>query len=557
MPISLWIRSFLVALIFVSSTSAQIKWEKFFGGNKYDFSAQLLELSDHNYLICGYTYSHGAGDADIWLLKVTPTGDTIWTKTYGGKSYECGTAVYELPDGNILVAGNTTSFAEDTLKAAFDVWLLKLNEKGDTIWTKTFPGSNSTDAKLIVDSPNNIYIAANSSEIDPDGDIQIIKCDANGVLQWKKIYGGADYEFVNAFYKNADGSMLLLTTSQSFGAKKMWLFKLNTSGDTVWSRAYGNFNYGNGSDVIEMSDGTYMMSGYAGSISSMPLVVYNLKPDGEIIWQKSYPEFPSNYTPTFRLLSSGNFFISSIEDRETGTMIRLIRMDGAGTVLVSELLGDSGAYNYADDFIQTSTGEFLMLGTTNKISKAADDIWLVSLTPDMYVNLGGELNYRIVQQADSLSYTYKVVQGPAAMTVSPGGMLQWNPQTSASSSEVVRVAIRSAAKNDTVGFVVYVNKHGNTAVRKPGMTTGKISDNRTVVMHITRANAVISSPVGLCRADIFTMQGTRIVSLVGDNRHSVVWDLTNGAGRKVPNGRYLVRIVSGTATVNTALTIMQ
>jgi hypothetical protein len=558
MSISLWFRSFLTMLFLVAVTSGQIKWEKFYGDTAYDFSSQLLELSDHNFLICGYTYSPGAYNADIWLLKVKPTGDTLWTKTYGGKSYECATAVCELPDGNLLVAGNTTSFAVDSLKAAFDVWLLKLNSKGDTLWTKTFPGSNTANAKMIIDKENNIFLAANNNEQERNGDVQIIKCDLNGNLQWKKIYGKADYEFINSFQRTTDGSMLLLTTSQSFGAKTMWLFKLNSSGDTVWSHTYGNFNYGNGSDIIEMPDGTYMMSGYSGSVTQMPMNIYNLKTDGEIIWQKSYPEFASDYSPVFRLLSSGNFFISSIEGQERGNKIRLIRMDGAGKVLVSELMGDSGAFTYADDFVETSQGDFFMLGTTNKVSKAADDIWLVSLTPDMYVDLGGELKYRFVQNADSLNYSYKVVRGPTTMTISPGGTLWWSPQTSASSSEVVQVAIGKAAKIDTVGFVVNVNKRGNTTIRKPVMTTGKTIDGRrAVTLQINPNCATISSLFGAFRADIFTIQGKKIASFASDNNRSIVWNLSDGSGKKVPIGRYFVRLVSGMATVVDALTIMR
>jgi hypothetical protein len=353
--------------------------------------------------------------------------------------------------------------------------------------------------------------------------------------------------------------MLLLTTSQSFGAKTMWLFKLNSSGDTLWSRTYGNFNYGNGSDIIEMPDGTYMMSGYAGSVTQMPLVIYNLKPNGEIIWQKSYSEFASNYTPTFRMLSSGNFFISSIEDQERGSMIRLIRMDNAGTVLVSELMGDTGAYNYADDFIETSTGDFFMLGTTNKRTKAADDMWLVSLTPDMYVNLGGELKYRLIENADSLNYTYKVVQGPPTMTISPGGMLHWNPQTSAPTSEVVKVAIRSTTTTtaDTIGFVVNVNKQGNTAIQKPAATTGKTIDTRAVFLQTTPNAATLFSSFGEFRADIFTIQGKRVASIASGSSRSVVWNLLDVSGKKVPVGRYFVRLVSGAATAATALTILR
>jgi len=548
------LKIFTILFFLAASTSGQIKWEKFYGGKEYDFSKQLLELSDHNFLICGYTYSYGKGEADIWLIKVTPAGDTLWSKTYGGKSYECGTAACELPDGNLLVAGNTKSFAVDTNKAVFDVWLLKLKPNGDTLWTKTFPGSNSADARMVLDAQRNIYLAANSNQTEPNGDVQIIKCDGNGNRLWTKTYGKADYEYVNAFHKTADGSMLLLTTSQSFGAKTMWLFKLNSSGDTLWSRTYGSFSSGNASDIIEMPDGTFMMSGYAGSSAS--LVIYNLKPNGDVNWQKTYPQFTSNFTPTFRLLTSGNFFISAVEDKEVGRMIRLIRMNDTGAVLLSSLMGDSGAFNYGDDFLESSTGDFLMLGTTNKVTKTSDDIWLVSLTPDMYVDLGGELNYRLVQTADSLNHTYTLVRGPVAMTLSPGGTVRWNPPTSAPATEVVQVAIRSGAKIDTLGFLVNVNKRGNTAIKACGKAQ-KVGMTSAFTLKMTEARAIISSPLSTFAANVFTLQGKRLASLSGSNRSAAVWNLTDDAGKKVPNGKYFIKIISGSASVSVPVTIVR
>jgi len=559
MRYSILARSALVTLFVVASASGQIEWEKYYGGSKYEFSAQLLELSDHNLLICGYSYSFKTGDddADIWLLKVSPAGDTIWTRTYGGEAYDCATAAHELTDGSLLIAGSTKSFSGDTLNRAYDIWLLKLTAAGDTVWTKIFPGSNSAGAKMAVDAEGNIFIAGNSIARDPKQDVQVIKCSANGTMIWTKHFGGADREDLNAFCRTADGSMLLLATSQSSGAKTQLLFKIKSNGDTLWSRTYGNFDYGNASDIIELPNGTYMMSGTRGQ-STEALVMCNLKPDGSVNWEKSYTEFASNEWPVFHLMSSGNFFVSSVEMniQETGDRIRLIRMDSTGAVLWTDRIGEWGTYTHAADFIETSNGAFLMLGSSNKLTKAADDMWLVSLTPDMYVDVGGVLKHRLIATADSLNHTYKLVHGPASMTVSSGGMVTWAPQTSSPSSELVEVAIGSAGQTDTIGFIVHANKKG-TAIRQSVAERVKNPAAGAVSVRMTPRQAVFTALQGNFRADIFTVQGKMIASLSGSAIRPAVWNLADDCGRQVPSGKYLARIVSGKTIANAALAVVR
>jgi hypothetical protein len=302
-------------------------------GLNYEFSNKSAKLSDNNFLIRAFANSSGKSETQCCLLKVGPAGDTLWSKTFGATSFDAATDACELADGNILVAGAAKSSAADASKACFDVWLFKINASGNTLWTKTFPGGNTGDARIILDARGNIFIAASSTQADSKGDVQIIKCDKSGNRLWTKTYGKAGYEFVSAFRKTSDGSMLLLTTSQSFGAKTMRLFKLNGAGDTLWSRTYNSFDYGNASDIIEMPNGSYMMSGYAGSSDQMPLVVYNIATNGVVNWQKTYPEFSSDVTPTFRLLPTGNLVISSIEGNKT----RVINMKNTGEVLSTEL----------------------------------------------------------------------------------------------------------------------------------------------------------------------------------------------------------------------------
>lgn len=551
---------FFTLFLFFSQSFSQVEWEKFYGGSEYEFGEQLIELSDHNLLICSYTLSYGAGDADIWLLKITQTGDTIWTKIYGGPKYECATAAHELSDGSLLVAGNTESFVADTINGAFAIWLLKLTVDGDTLWTKTFHGSRTAGVDMVVDKQGNIFLAANSVKDDPKQNCQVIKCRSDGSTEWIKYYGGEDRETLESFCMTSDGSLLLLATSQSFSPKTMWLFKLSSDGEILWNKTFGgNFRYGNASDIIEMPDGTYMLSGYNGSTTSTTLFILNMSADGFIHWQKNYSQFSSNWAPSFNLLSSGNFFISTIEDPGRGRQVRLIRMNDTGAVVWTDVMGDSEVFTIANSFLETSDGKFLMLGGTNRETKAADDLWLVSLTPDMYINMGGKFEYHLVNAPDSNEYTYNILSAPAQMKISSGGTLEWSPQTSSTSSELVSVALSSGSKRDTIGFIIHVNKN-RTAIsehKKPSSFIAKAGGSKFSFC-IVGQNAIISAPFDRYTADIYTLNGKKVVSLSNSGNGKLYWNFTDSRGSRVQPGRYMITVAgSGSDQMRSTITVLR
>ena len=83
---------FLV-VIFVPHIYAVITFEKVYGGNDCDFGTFVQQLCNGGYIVTGVTYSYGEGSSDVWLLKTDSLGDTIWTKTYGGQNSDVAKCV--------------------------------------------------------------------------------------------------------------------------------------------------------------------------------------------------------------------------------------------------------------------------------------------------------------------------------------------------------------------------------------------------------------------------------------------------------------------------------
>ena len=98
------------------------EWDKTFGGAEVDEGCSVLQTSDGGYIILGNTYSYGAGNSDIWLIRTDSSGEKVWDMTFGGSEEDWGYSVGQTSDGGYFIAGLTMSYGAGDC----DVWLLKL-----------------------------------------------------------------------------------------------------------------------------------------------------------------------------------------------------------------------------------------------------------------------------------------------------------------------------------------------------------------------------------------------------------------------------------------------
>ena len=74
---------FVMAMV-IGAGVCSAGWERTYGGSYDDYGWSVAQTSDGGYIIAGETYSFGAGGYDVYLGKTYAYGDTIWTRTYGG-----------------------------------------------------------------------------------------------------------------------------------------------------------------------------------------------------------------------------------------------------------------------------------------------------------------------------------------------------------------------------------------------------------------------------------------------------------------------------------------
>lgn len=122
------------------SETGNIEWQKPIGGIRIDYGYQVIQASNGNYVLAGYTVSTD-GDAagnhglsDMLLVGLYPDGSYRWKKVIGSSSYDGAYAIAQTSDGGFLVGGSVAAEDGDavgsglhkTTPATFDCWLVKL-----------------------------------------------------------------------------------------------------------------------------------------------------------------------------------------------------------------------------------------------------------------------------------------------------------------------------------------------------------------------------------------------------------------------------------------------
>jgi uncharacterized delta-60 repeat protein len=157
-----------------------IKWQKAYGGTSVDWAYSVAAASDGDIIVAGYTYSFGAGEKDVWVLRLNPDGTIEWQKTYGGTGVDLAYSVVEASDGDIVVAGYTAPFGA----VAGDAWVLRLNPDGTIKWQKTYGGTRGDEANSVaVASDGDIIVAGETMSFGAvNWDVWVLRLNSGGLI---------------------------------------------------------------------------------------------------------------------------------------------------------------------------------------------------------------------------------------------------------------------------------------------------------------------------------------------------------------------------------------
>jgi uncharacterized delta-60 repeat protein len=263
------------------NASGDVEWQKAYGGASIDEANVIATVSDGGFIVAGSTLSFGAGSTDLWVLKLDASGNVEWQKAYGGPSSEQANSITSLADGGFAVCGLTFSFGAGDR----DVWVLKLNSSGGVEWQKTYGGAGIDEANSITQISGGGFVVVGSSDsfgVD-NSDFWILTINDSGDIQWQKTYGGASTDFAESVHVTSDNGFIVGGSTASFGGTfDFWLLRLNSSGIVQWQKTYNTGDDDLAKSLL-ISNGRYVVAGYSDSFTGeYDFWVLNLNFSGEI-----------------------------------------------------------------------------------------------------------------------------------------------------------------------------------------------------------------------------------------------------------------------------------
>lgn len=213
------------------SGSGDIEWSRYFGGNFTDTPESVVQTNDNGFIIVGGSdsndtdISNNINTYDFWVIRISSTGNLVWEKSFGGNQIDEARAIVESDDGNFIIAGDTRSSDNNVTanRGAADLWLIKISPTGDLLWERNYGGSNFDVSRAMVKSQNNGFILSGSSRSDDfdvfenkgQNDAWVLKVDNNGNLEWEITVGGSNIDFSYGVTELNDGSIIAVGDTTS------------------------------------------------------------------------------------------------------------------------------------------------------------------------------------------------------------------------------------------------------------------------------------------------------------------------------------------------------
>lgn len=368
-------------------TTIAESWMREFETSSPSAAQDALQTSVGDFLLVGATnYSHRNSDnEDIHLMKVAPDGELLWEKTYGGEKFDRGVAVIATSDDAYMILAETRSYGAGER----DIYLLKIDPQGEVFWSKTFGGSGEEQTKAVKNSSDDGFIIIGTSESFGDGspDIYLVKVDANGEEQWSHTYGGALIEEGYDVHETTDGGFLVLAASMQAGVDYMdqesnvYLIKTDAAGDVLWSQVYEQQGVQGAHRLLPLPGGDFIITGLLSSTaneSDVDPFFRRVDSQGNIIWDGSIGDPDCfDYASDVFITTDGYYLLTGMAMCSGRYQIALIKTTSDGSLVWRKYLIEGSTPRIGVRINETEDGGIFIVGQKNNGQGAAFETVLI------------------------------------------------------------------------------------------------------------------------------------------------------------------------------------
>ena len=235
-----------------TSAAGEVIWERAWGGAKDDRFESMVGHPAGGVIGAGASASPELGNAggeDGWIVQVADDGTMLWTRTYGGTEDDSLWGLAVRRDGGSIAVGRTNTASN----GAFDGWVVRTDPHGAVIWQRALGGKGLDYFYAVTTSGADSVAAGTTKSAAPAGtdkayadkggfDLWLVRLDGAGKTLWDRRFGTAKDDTGRAIVANADGGFAIAGSSLGFGFGDAMLWRFDKEGDVVWQRNFGGPN---------------------------------------------------------------------------------------------------------------------------------------------------------------------------------------------------------------------------------------------------------------------------------------------------------------------------
>ena len=264
-----------------------LKWARTYGGDGKDEAHKIIETKNGDLILAGYTFSN---NKHLWIIKLDQNGNTIWGKTNKTKQESEAKSMMISKDSSIVVAG----FSVQMYRYQSDLWILKLNQDGKELWSKTYGGNGEEAAYDIIETNDYGYAIAGFTSTNENfqDDALVLKLDSSGNKLWERTYGDEKKDYAYGISKTADNDLVICGTQGNRGGNfnSFWVVKVDSLGVDIWDKVYDFNKRDYATDITIGLDNYIYVAGHTRTLSVIDydIILMKLDQDGTVIWKKTH-----------------------------------------------------------------------------------------------------------------------------------------------------------------------------------------------------------------------------------------------------------------------------
>jgi hypothetical protein len=341
----------------------------------YSAFTSVVETDNGGYIATGRSWDNVSA-YQMLVARFTSDGNLLWQKKYGGSGDDAGYEIIEDAKGGFVIVGWSASNNGDVTlnKGGNDVWVLKIDEAGNIVWSKLYGGSDIDQGYSVVQANDFGFIVAGTTS-STNGDLSginssggagawLFKTDNTGNFIWKNVYRGQLGNSSFHAVKIANDNSVILTGTDYITSPPGSQFSYNLellvakasmqNGSIIWAKTFGGMESDYGYSIQPLLDNSILVSGTTTSrdgdltkhnLSAIVPWLLRLSANGDLLWDVVTPNPESTWGYQSWLLNNGEYIVTGNDVTYNRGVIFWL---GSMNAVKGQLYHDANANNTKD-----------------------------------------------------------------------------------------------------------------------------------------------------------------------------------------------------------------